>query len=377
MYVSEIWAGGRLRSAVRLGLGSLLGAVVLVAHVLDQSGTSLTVYYAIGTVLWLALGAFTMSVLVRRGFSRSAWIESIASLLLLVGVAITRFTLLGNLSGDVGVVCFIVFYLAELRGVVRTHPGWYAALAIAGTTVLASLTMAEVEEESPEATISDGGVALLWASSQLFRFGTLVEARPVTGMGQFLGVLVILSGVLFSAVMLSAITAWVVRQGDHGRDDERIRHHVRGALIDAGLLQEDAAPPVPAEGPRLLIDVDDVVGRIPRNWWRSRRLATQDYLATLAEDPRVLAWADPPRRAVVAVIDRSTGVDVDDDTPRAGFTVVVAAQAAHEWIDDQARAGDAAVIGNAEVAGRLAARGVGVIAPARLTSPRHASSLTP
>jgi len=370
VYVSHAWAGSRRRSAVRLALGTTLGAFTLVAHVYDLSGVPVDV---VGGVVWIALFAVTLAMVVRGGSRWPAWREAVPSILLLASVLVARFGWLGLYSGDVAVCCFIAFYLFELRGVVRSSPGWYAALAIAGISVLASLAMAEVEAEEPNATIRDGGTALMWAMGQLFRFGSLLQERPVTQTGGFFGVVIIFAGVLFSAVMLSAVTAWVVRQGGQGnrqRDEERYRQHVRDALREAGLLQDEVAEDEADDTSRVFINVEEVVGRVPRYWWRSRASATREFLEGLPEVVDLARGdATDGGRRVYAVVQAAvvpTG-DVDTD-PAPGLSVVVTTEETDRWIDGRVREGDAVVTGNAEHSVRLAERGVVVVSPIALAS---------
>ena len=92
MYVSHAWAGSRLRSAVRLALGTTLGAFTLVAHVYDLSGVPVDV---VGGVVWIALLAVTLAMVVRGGSRWPAWREAVPSILLLASVLVARFGWLG------------------------------------------------------------------------------------------------------------------------------------------------------------------------------------------------------------------------------------------------------------------------------------------
>lgn len=381
MYVSDAWAGNRLRSSVRLALGTALAAVALTAHLVDPSPEKLEVYYWIGGVLWFALAAVAVVTLVLGHFGWTWWRESLATIILLIATAVARFTVIGSYSGDVAVMGYIIFYLIELRGVVRTSPAWYAALAIAGVTVVASLAMADVEASSPQAQITNAGEALLWAAAQVLRFGGLVQQRPITATGEFFGFVVILAAVLFSAVMLSSITAWAVRQSANKResDDERIRRQVRAVLVEAGVIGEPAETE-DDDSPRLFIDVDDVVGRQPRNWLRSRRAATEQFLRELSGS----RWLDdllndaPSGTRVIAVLKSSAGVDVGDVEVDDSIGIhVVERDSVASWIDDQARFGDRVVSGQPRLVNELTERQVEVISPMRLPSARKPQEATP
>lgn len=367
MYVSDSWAGSRLRSGVRLGLGSSLAAVALVGHLADPDAGTLQVYNAIGAVLWLALAGVVAFTLVQGRFGRAWWWESLASILLLVATLIAQFSILGDLSGDVAVVGYIIFYLIELRGVVQSSPAWYAALAIAGVTVVASLAMADVEAATPEGQISNGGEALLWAAAQVLRFGGLVQQRPVTSTGEFFGFIVILAAVLFSAVMLSSITAWAVRQSTNKResDDERVRRQVRAVLVEAGVISEPEETEW-EDVPRLYIDVDDVVGRQPRHWLRSRRAVTEEFLRELSGSQTLaqLRREVPPDTRVVAVLKSSVEVDAHDvELDDAIVVHVVEHHSVSDWINDHARLGDRVVTGQARLVKELTEREVEVLSP--------------
>lgn len=361
-HVSAEWSGARLRSVTRLALGTGVAAAALAIDVVDPLPPARQIYYVAAVVLWLALAVCSMAFIWDGGGRWAAWQENLASLLVLAGAVIAGTGIAGVFGGDIAVVTYALFLVIELRGVVQTSPAWYAALSIAGVTLVASLAMADVEATSPKAQISNVGEALLWSVSQVLRFGALVQNRPVTTEGEFLGVFVILSGVLFSAVLFSSITAWAVRQGQREPvPGERVRDEVRAVLLEAGLLTLDTTGE--REDGRLwaLVDVDDIVGRRRRTWLRSRRRAVSEYLASLPDDDVLIRslGGDPGTMTVRCVLVSGTGPNLETDFAEPGRVVEVSDVSA--WIEDHVVSGDVVVTNRPDLAKALADRGVTVV----------------
>lgn len=370
MHVSSRWAGTRLRAAVRLVVGAVLGAVALIPDFLDLGVEAAAPFRWATAILSAMLLAETVVLLVAGRLRASAWREVTPTVILLVSVTITTFHLLGVWSGEVAVVGIIVFYAAELRIVVPSRPAVYAALVIIGVVGVASLAMADSEAAAQSAQIRNAGDSLVWAVSQIFRAGVLVDVKPVTGTGQFLGFVVIVAGVFFAAVIFSAVTAWAVRERQGTDDDARVREQVLAALREAGLVPPAPSQAVAASAPRVLLDVDDIVGRVPRMWFVPRSEAVDHFF----EDVSMLS----PRsdRRVVAVVTPDTAPP-ESARDRSSLDLVVSADGAVAWLHAQVRSGDIVVSGNRHVAEAARESGAHVVPPGEWRSAVTGASATP
>ena len=236
--------------------------------------------------------------------------------MLLVGVAQSHLSLFGGWSGDLAVLAFIGFFMLELRHVVRRRPTLYALAAITGVTVVVALVMADAEQDYPESKIRSGGQALFWVASQIFRFGTLTEVKPVSASGNILGIVAIISGVLFAAFLFSAVTAWAVGVSAHDADrsiDSTVREAVREALIEAGVIPRQAEEVRQMQ--RLVIDVDRVVGHEPRTWWADRGQAIERYVRDAPDDERILHAAQAVGCRPALLVSRLSGAWADREDP--------------------------------------------------------------
>lgn len=364
MYVSARWTGNRLRSAVRLFLGILLIADTVVPDIIDVPPVDLVPYYVFGTIVWALLLVTVLWTLVEGRFAGRVWVEVLGSVALLAGAFIARFGLLGVWSDDAAVTGCIVFYLVELRGIIRSSPALYAALALAGVVFLAAVSMADAEEKQPGATINTAGKALIWGVGQVLRFGTLVNEKPTTSAGEFLGILVILSGALFAAVLISSITAWAVRQNDKAHSANTVRQQVMEALIEAGLATEPHPLPDSTAESRVFVDVDHFVGSQPRNWFRSRVLASSDALNALRDGAIApILESDSRPRDLVAVLEgpSATFADAEYDD-EWDFVRIDSGATADEWILKHATVGDVVVTGDAHLQRNLDKKGIPFLA---------------
>lgn len=300
---------------MRLVLGMTLGIVGMIPNLLDLTWTQTIPYIAVGSLVAIALVSVVVLTLIREHFTRRAWAEVGPSIFILVLVTVLCVPLWvtvgvwGAWSGDVLVVGFVVYYLLELRGVVKTHPVWYAGLAIGGILVFISLAMADVEAAASNRQITNAGQAMIWAAAQVFRSTALVDVKPITGPGEVLGFIVILTGVFFAAVLFSAGTAWAVRQGAH-RDqeaspDREVRDEVLAALREAGVLSDSSgsAPPQP----RWLVDVDWIAGNRRGALWNSREELNAEVLTLLDGHSGELDG----RQIVAVVLGRAAAGDGD------------------------------------------------------------------
>ncbi len=367
MYATPTWAGLRFRSAVRLALGISLGLLGMVPHLLDLSWDQTIPYIVAGSLVVIALVSVVVLTLLREGFTRHAWAEVAPSIFIVVLVAVMCVPLwvtsgaLGPWSGDVLVIGFVIYYLAELRGVVKSHPTLYAGLAISGIVVIISLAMADVEAEAQNRRITNAGDAMLWALAQVFRSGVLVDVKPITPAGAVLGFVVILTSVFFAAVLFSAITAWAVRQGA-SRDrqasaGEAVRESVLAALREAGVIEADPEPEVGT--PRLWIDIDWIAGTRRGKWWFARHATAAEVLALLETAPDI---REVP--GVIAVVHGTADREWDIESTDS-IQVEVASDVA-AWMLEHARPGDVVVTGRRGLVDDLADAGIEVQAPGAL-----------
>lgn len=364
VYVTPSWAGPRFRSTVRLVLGVALGVVAMSPNLMDLSVSQAVPYAIVGSLLLIALLAIVVVTLVTEDFSKHAWGEVGPSLFLVVLVSIVSADLWlpigrwGAWSGDILVIGFVIYYLVELRGVVKSHPAWYAGLAIGGIVVFISLAMADVEAAAANRQITNAGQAMMWAAAQVFRSATLVDVEPITVTGEVLGFVVILTSVFFAAVLFSAITAWAVRQSAsrdrQSRRDDEIRENVLAALREAGVLSPDPLPERAED--RYLIDVDWIAGTRKGAWWRSRRESNAEVLALIAE-----SRDEAETRRMVAVVQgggRDHGDNESTDALRVEATDDIVT-----YMRAEAHPGDTVVTARPGLIEDLAAAGIAVEAP--------------
>jgi hypothetical protein len=336
----------------------------MVPNLLDLSWAQTIPYIALGSLVFIALISVVVLTLVREGSTRQTWAEVAPSIFIATLVVVMCVPLWvtvgvwGAWSGDVLVVGFVFYYLAELRGVVKSHPAWYAGLAIAGIVVFISLALADVEAAGSNRKITNAGEAMLWAAAQVFRSGMLVDVKPMTPAGSVLGFVVIVTSVFFAAVVFSAITAWAVRQGAN-RDrqpsqDEVVRDSVLAALREAGVIAPD--PDTDESTPRLWIDVDWIAGTRRGTWWIARHASAAEVLTQIEAAPDI-----GEGRAVIAVVhgtaDREWDVESTDS-----IRVEVASDVAG-LVLEKARPGDVVVTGRPDLVEGVAEAEVEVEAP--------------
>lgn len=350
MYLGEAWSGRRLRGIVGLALGAGLGACALIPNVLDIPSSEWSAYTIVGVVLWVLLFAWALAIVAFGRFRFSAWAEATPLAVLLAGVFQMYFRIFGEWSGDIAVLCFIAFFIFELRSVIKRHPTLYALAAVIVVMVLTGLVLAEAEQDEPGAEIKSGGQALYWVASQIFRFGVLAEVKPISPSGNLLGVVAIVSGVLFAAVLFSAVTAWAVGESTEAQNRATtriVRAAVRQALIDAGVAVAPDAPE--PSGPRLLIDVDRVVGSEMSTWWFARGPSIERYVSAAPDDASIRHAARVLERRPVLLVARQSGAWPDETDPDVelgpDIELVLTDDPIEEWLGSHAAATDVVVTG--------------------------------
>jgi hypothetical protein len=307
-----------------------------------------------------------LRILAAGRFRGPAWGEVGPVFLLLVGVAQTYLSLFGGWSGDLAVLAFIVFFMLELRHVAKGQPTLYALAAITGVTVVVALMMADAEQEFAESKIKSGGQALFWVASQIFRFGTLSEVKPVSASGNVLGIVAIISGVLFAAFLFSAVTAWAVGTTAHESEREMsstVREAVREALIEAGVIPRQAEEVRQMQ--RLVIDVDRVVGHEPRTWWSDRGPAIERFVRAAPNDERILHAAQAVECRPALLVSRRSGAWVDQENPDedmgANLDLIVIDGDINHWIANYLDSSDVVVTGGETNEGAVGASGARLV----------------
>ena len=364
MEVSAGWAGPRLRSAIRLALCSGLATAVLLPSILDNVPRSReSGFLVLGAAFAIALIAAAIATIRAERSSRAAWIEAapaVAVVAVLVVGLLLDWEPLAPWLGDAFVAAFVTFYLLELRGILTANPVAYVALALGGLIVIVSLVMADVEAEADDRQITNAGQAMLWALAQVFRSGALIDIYPVTPPGARLGFIVILAGLLFSAVLFSAVTAWAVRFGrsrDEQSNDRHIRDQVLAALEEAGLV---APAPEHEREAKLFVDVDWLAARRRWGWWTSRERTTAECLGML----EAALAASAESRVVLVVDDRA--FHADGTALQGGRVSVKPVPDPAKYIRQSAQIGDAVISGRGSLADTLADKGVVVHAELNL-----------
>lgn len=277
----------------------------------------------------------------------------------------------------------------------------FSLIAILGILVITSVFLADVEEEAGEGNMKTFPQALWWGLGQIFRFHRSVSFyAPKTETGNIIGIAVVLSGVLFSAVLLSALTSWAVNSS-RSRKDAKSNDALIAKAVDAAVLRAvgatmgpeaaeafaRASVPDPERGPptqgdevRVWIDADRVVGTRPRGWWESRRQSIPAFVDSLRERgaPGVSEITHGKPALLVAVVEGSGRAQPEGESTTADgqrLLVIHAEQTADELIEEQASAPDVVITDEPSLVQAMREAGVAVASPASL-SPRARTTPT-
>lgn len=392
MYVSEAWSGDRPRRLLNLFVGGVFVVLLLIPYIDElppAEATPWLIAAAVVAVVLLGLAAYQFVTARNR---RTGLLEAMPDVLLVL----TPVPALVGWPTELGLIFVLAAFLISIRDLARGHAMAFSLIAVFGVLVITSFVLAEVEEEAAEGNMRNAWEAMFWGLGQIFRFHRSVSYfAPKSELGNFVGIAVVLAGVFFSAVLISAITAWAVnstrKKSDTRHDDELIAKAVASAVERAvgGVLGPEAAAKVAASfavpqetGPparpgeqRAWIDVDRAVGELPFGWWTSRRIAVPDYLRDVREAsdlPWGLGSAETP--LLVAVVEGAGCAEPEGETTTASgarLIVVHAAQAAKRVggaatsavILERASAGDVVVTDRPDLAASLRQRGIAVVSP--------------
>ncbi|MFM9133996.1 MAG: hypothetical protein ACKOT0_00930 [bacterium] len=397
--MSEAWSGDRPRRLLNLLVGAVFVVLILIPYIDElppADATPWLIAAAVVAVVLLGLAVYQFRTARTR---RTGLLEAIPDVLLVLAPV----PALVGWPAEIGLAFILAAFLISIRDLARGHAMAFSLIAVFGVLVITSFVLAEVEEKAGEGNMRNAWEAMFWGLGQIFRFHRSVSYyAPRSEEGNLVGIGVVLAGVFFSAVLISAITAWAVnssrKKSDARHDDELIAKAVASAVERAveGILGPEAAAKVaasfvvpPETGPsarageqRAWIDVDRAVGELPFGWWTSRRVAVPDYLRDLrqaADLPWGLDGEGLP--FLVAVVEGSGSAEPEGETSTASGArlVVIHAEpagtrgggaATSSLILERAAAGDVVVTDRPELVATLRERGIAVV------SPRSASAAT-
>lgn len=391
MYVSEAWSGARPRRLVSLVLGALLVGLLATPYLRDfaPDDTSLmsgAVAWDIAAVVVAALlVAYAIYCFVKAPTWRQGLLEALPSFLLLL-IPVPAWL---GLEPALGLIPVLVAFLLMIRDLARGHALAFSAIAIFGILLVSSIFMADVEEEAGEGRMRHWWQAMFWGAGQILRFDRGVNMyAPQTDLGKWIGIAVITSGVLFSAILLSALTSWAVNAASKGKDDKVNRAFIAKAVDEAieralmAMNRPDAAAayaaaamgpgesePTADEGEqRVWIDVERIVGSQPFSWWHSRWISVPAYVERLREaDPTALPTLLDGELALLVVVVEGRGCsEAEGESMTAAGQRLVVVHAAGTTVDEiraRVRAGDVVVTDNPDLSRGLTQRGVRVMAP--------------
>ncbi|MBU6311579.1 MAG: hypothetical protein KGN38_03520 [Actinomycetales bacterium] len=391
MYVSDEWSGDRPRRLVSILLASLFVALLAIPYLRDltddngqPSGGSTPWFIAAGVAGVLLLASAVYSF-VKARTPRTGLLEALPSVIVLLAPVPG---LLG-LQPELGLIPVLVAFLLMIRDLARGHAMAFSIIAILGILLVSSVFMADVEDEAGEGRMKHWWQAMFWGAGQIFRFHRSVSMyAPKTDLGNWIGLAVVAAGVLFSAVLLSALTSWAVNSARKGKDDKATAKLIASAVdraVERALLATSgpeaaaafsaasAAPPESAPEPmpgerRVWIDVERVVGSGPLAWWQSRRVTVPAYVERLrASDPSALpTLVDGERALLVAVVEGGGRSEAEGESVTASgqrLLVVHAPGSTSDEILERVRAGDVVVTDNPELLRDLGERDVTLVAP--------------
>lgn len=384
MYVNEAWAGDRPRRLLNLVVASVFVGLLVVPYVDERRAGETTAWLVAAACVAMVLLVLAAYQFVTAPTRKAGLIEALPDIL----IVFAPVPYLLGLPEEIGLLFVYAALLISIRDLARGHAIAFSLAAVASVLLVTSVALAEVEEEAGTGNIRNPGQALFWGLGQIFRFHRAVSTySPESEQGNIIGAAVILSGVFFSAVLISAITAWAVNSGrkksDSAQGSESVEDVVASAIerVARVVLSPDQAAEVavamrpppdmgPLPGPgetRIWIDVERVVGERPFSWWWPRSVTVPKYVSEVRESGRA-PWdvaGDDRTSLVVAVVEGSGCEEPEGETTTAsgGRLVVVHAQAGGtaDLILERAVDGDVVVTGRPTLVEELPERGIAVV----------------
>lgn len=378
MYWSEEWSGVRLGRFARAILAVIFVLCLLAAQFLEVGTVARQVLWGVSAVIWVAILTAYIWRLVKSQNRRYYVTHSLTTPLLLLSPV--------PLLLQWPSVFFLVLVVAAFISMVREMAGGqrevFAYGAVIGVAIIAAIGMAFYEGRAEGGTIHTPGDAFVWAFTTVFRVGGVYQYRPDTDNGKVLGVVVVLAGAMFSALIISKFTSWLVgeREKKSGKMtpaeiNQAIREGVAAAMKEqapVGVEEGTSLAEISSGAPRgtLWIDSANVVGSQPDGWWRDRTGATDRLIDQILADERDgAAWgnslgASQSLSDIRIVLEgEARGSQKADGTTEGGVPLSIrrASGTADDYLASEAESADVAVTSDRVLRDRLRARQVIVV----------------
>lgn len=394
MYLSERWSGMRLRRSLAAVLGAIYVLAIAVILFFTLPAWIELPLVGVATLSASILVAWMVQILLNTDdLKRSFW-AILPTLLMLVTIVPVLF----GASRLVFIIGVCIAWILVVRSIAQGNPLLFAFLAVLGVGVVAGVTMGLIESrDTGDGGINSLGDAFIWAGSRMFGFSELSALQPTTFQGKLMGFFILLCGIFFAAVMVSAVTTWVM--GERSREQEEalearvqlaVDQGIRTAII-AALGHERAADILAARPPgsfgkslpgaqsgryagsQMWIDNDQVVGRTPEGWWNERDVATVHFLRWLADSVEHVAdlpeWPGREEETSIMVVLEGDArkvsqraLDTDGGVP---FVLCKAARSGAAYILERASSNDVVITSNRSLRDQLVKEDVTVVSVER------------
>lgn len=205
-----------------LGLAIAFGIAYAVRIVLPDAAP--WVHLVCSLTEWVVWSAFALDYLVRLALAPARWDFVRSHPLDLLAVLLPLVQPLRLLR----LVATLLLVGRRARMTPQITLTTYVAGAVVGLMMFGSLAVLQVERDAPGGNIKTLGDAVWWSFATMTTVG-YGDLSPTTGLGRFLAVGLMLSGIALLGVVTANIAAWFISRFD--RDDEAERRHAE--LLDA------------------------------------------------------------------------------------------------------------------------------------------------
>ncbi|MFI0979163.1 potassium channel family protein [Streptomyces sp. NPDC021093] len=201
---------------------------------------------------WVVWGAFALDYLVRLALAPAKWLFVRSHPLDLLAVLLPLARPLRLLR----LVSTLLLVGRRARMASQITLTAYVAGAVVGLLMFGSLAVLEVERDAPGGNIKSLGDAVWWSFTTMTTVG-YGDHSPTTGLGRFLAVGLMLSGIALLGVVTANIAAWFIARFERDDVEERRRTALLDALMvevrelraEVGRLSPEGRPAVPQQVP--------------------------------------------------------------------------------------------------------------------------------